>query len=102
MYDNAELLSNHFSEENLEKHVKVSQGMIEIDDWVKTLPDELVDLGILCTIKALNKLRYTRLDSIETFLKAFYDKFHEMQISGEVDELDQMRKIKDGIFATNS
>lgn len=102
MYDNAELLSKHFSEENLEKHVKVSEGMIEIDDWVKTLPEDFVELGILCTIKALNKLRYSRLDNIETFLKAFYDKFHEMQISGEVEELDQMRKIRDGIFATDS
>lgn len=102
MYDNAELLETFFSKENLQKNIKVADGLVEIDDWVMTLPDDLIDIGILCTIKALNKIKYTPLRDTDTFLLAFYDKYDEMRITGELEEMFQVYSIKKGIFERDS
>lgn len=102
MYDNAELLEKYFSEENLKKNIKVEEGLVELDDWVKSLPEDLVDIGILIAIKALNKIRYTPLRDIDDFLLAFYNKYDEMRITGELEEMFQVYQIRMGIFGRDS
>jgi hypothetical protein len=102
MYDNAELLETYFSQENLKSKIKVEEGLVELDDWVKDLPEDLIDIGILCAIKALNKMRYTPLRDIDDFLLAFYNKYDEMRITGELEEMYQVHHIRKGIFERDS